>query len=165
MADDTRRPILLSAEHLALLKQGVGVSVASRDAGNLPNLVRAVGHRVEPSGEVTVILSGTDGGGVLANLRANGAVAVVFSQPSTHRTLQVKANRVVIEEARPADLETVAQCREAMAAELTAIGFSGEFARQLLDAEHRDLVAVSFLPESAFDQTPGPKAGAPLAAG
>ena len=28
-----------------------------------------------------------------------------------------------------------------------------------------DLVAISFAPEQAFDQTPGPKAGAPLSGG
>lgn len=164
MPDDARRPLRLSAEHLALLEQGVGVSVASRDAQCLPDLVRAVGHRIEPSGEVAVFLSGTDGAGVLENLRANGAIAVVFSQPTTHRTLQLKAGRVAISAASAADFRTVERCRAAMASELARAGFGGAFARQLLHLEPEHLVAVRFVPETAFDQTPGPKAGAPLAA-
>lgn len=155
--------MMLSAEHLALLGQGVGVSVASRDAGHVPNLVRAVGHRVERSGEVTVFLSRTDGRGVLEDLRANGAIAVVFSQPSTAQTLQLKACRVAIADACAADLDTVARCRDAMSAELVGAGFTREFAQHLLEAAPADIVAVRFMPESAFDQTPGPKAGTRLA--
>lgn len=157
--------MLLFAEHLELLGRGVGVSIASRDASNVPNLVRAIGHRVESSGEVTVFLSRIDGGGVLEDLRANGAIAVVFSQPSTARTLQLKGRGVAIADACAADLATVAACRDAMSAELVGVGFAREFARRLLDAAPADIVAVRFMPESAFDQTPGPKAGAPLAGG
>lgn len=162
MADDHRRASILAAEHLALLGEGVGVSIASRDANHLPDLVRAVGHRVERSGELTVFVSRIDGAGVLENLRANAAIAVVFSQPSTHRTLQVKANRVTISNAGEADLPVVERCREAMAADLARIGFPREFTLRLLSFDPAQLVAVRFRPESAFDQTPGPRAGTPL---
>ncbi|MCC7060815.1 MAG: hypothetical protein IT508_11350 [Burkholderiaceae bacterium] len=163
MPDPTRRPIVLAPEDLALLQRGCGVAVASRDATCLPDLVRGVGQRVEPNGEITVFLSRVDGAGVLANLRENGAIAAVFSQPSTHRTVQMKATRVSIAAATAADVETVERCRAAMSAELHAIGYGPEFARALLACEPADLVAVRFAPESAFDQTPGPKAGAPIA--
>ncbi len=155
--------MLLSAEDLALLNQGLSVSVASRDAGHMPNMVRAVGHRVESSGEVTVFLSRVDGRAVLEDLRDNGAIAVVFSQPSTSRTVQLKGDGVAIATASAGDLAAVAGCREATAAELAVVGFSREFALRLLDAPAEDIVAVRFLPRSAFDQTPGPRAGAPLA--
>lgn len=163
MPDQAHRPLQLAAEQLALLARGVGVSVASRDVSHLPDLVRAVGHRVEPSGEIVVFLSRIDGAGVLANLRANGAVAVVFSQPSTHRTLQLKATRVVIDAVGGADFDTVARCREAMIAELVGLGYAREVGQRLLACEPDELVALRFVPESAFDQTPGPKAGAPVA--
>lgn len=164
MPDPTRPPIALAPEDLALLQRGCGVSVASRDAHHFPDLVRAVGHRLEPGGEITVFLSRSDGASVLANLRENGAIAVVFSHPPSHRTLQMKAGRVAIAPATPADFETVERCRAAMSAELEAIGYGREFARQLLACDPAELVAVRFAPECAFDQTPGPKAGAPLAA-
>lgn len=153
---------LLSPEHLALIESGVGVSIASRDGGMLPNLVRALAGRVEPSGELTVFLSGSDGAGVLADLRANGEIAVVFSRPATHRTLQLKGHGVTIARARPADAVLVRQRTEAMVAELESLGYDGRFARVLLSFEPGDLVAVRFRPESAFDQTPGPRAGAAL---
>ncbi len=162
MVDARRRTSILAAPQLALLREGVGVSIASRDADHLPDLVRGVGHRVERSGQLTVFVSRVDGAGVLANLLANGAIAVVFSQPSTHRTLQVKANRVTISDARKADLATVERCREAMARELVLMGFPHELMRRLLSFDPAQLAAVRLLPESAFDQTPGPRAGTPL---
>lgn len=163
MTDDTRRPIPLADEHLALLRSGVGVSIASRSHDHLPNLMRAIGHRLEPSGEITVFVSRADAAGVLDDLRANGAIAVVFSQPTTNRTLQMKGALVTIAAASDADLRAALSCREATAAELQAVGFGSDFARHLLDFLPEDLVAVRFAPEAAFDQTPGPKAGAQLA--
>lgn len=165
MPDDARRPFVLGPQDLALLQRGCGVSIASRDADHLPDLVRGVGQRVEPGGEITVFVSRVDGAGVLENLRDNGAIAVVFSQPSTHRTVQMKAIGVAIAPANAADLETVERCCAAMAAELTSVGYGTVFAHQLLACQPEDVVAVRFVPECAFDQTPGPRAGAPLAAG
>ena len=153
---------LLEPEHLALIESGVGVSIGSRDARLLPNLVRALAGRIEPSGELTVFLSGADGAGVLADLRASGEIAVVFSRPSTHRTLQVKGRGVTISPARPADAVLVAQRVEAMVNELESQGFEGRLVRALLAVKSGDLVAVRFQPLCAFDQTPGPRAGAPL---
>jgi adenylate cyclase len=153
---------LLDTEHLALIDGGAGVSVASRDCALLPNLVRALGGRVEPSGEISVVLSGSDGASVLADLRASDAIAVVFSQPSTHRTLQLKGRGVSIDAASPADLALVRRRIDAMAGELAAVGFSGRFARGLLSFAPEDLRVVRFRPDSAFEQTPGPRAGAVL---
>lgn len=165
MPDPTRPAPLLAPEVVALLQRGCGVSIGSRDANLVPDLVRGVGQRVEPDGEITVFLSRIDGARVLANLRDNGAIAVVFSQPSTHFTLQVKARRVAIGEVTPVDIETVERCRAAMSAELAAIGYAPGMAQRLLACEPGDLVGLRFRPESAFDQTPGPKAGMPLGAG
>jgi len=165
MPDDPRPRFVLAPQDLAFLQRGCGVSIASRDAEHLPNLVRGVGHRVEPGGEITVFASRVDGAGVLENLRDNGAIAVVFSQPSTHRTVQMKGDGVAVAPATAADLETVERCCAAMAAELTSVGYGTVFAHQLLACEPQDVVAVRFVPECAFDQTPGPRAGAPLAAG
>ena len=153
---------LLDPEHLALIDGGVGVSIASRDHALLPNLMRALGGRVEPSGELSVLLSAIDGASVLADVRASDTIAVVFSQPSTHRTLQLKGRGISIEGASPSDVALVQRRIDAMVDELEAVGLSGRFARELLSFERDDLLVVRFRPDSAFDQTPGPRAGVAL---
>jgi len=107
---------LLDPEHLALIDGGAGVSVASRDRALLPNLVRALGGRVEPSGEISVFLSGTDGASVLADLHASDTIAVVSSQPSTHRTLQLKGRGVSIAAASRSRMASRRQCMPARTA-------------------------------------------------
>jgi hypothetical protein len=42
------------------------------------------------------------------------------------------------------------------------LGYTAAFGRALLDFDAADLVAVAFTPKTAFRQTPGPNAGAPL---
>jgi hypothetical protein len=42
------------------------------------------------------------------------------------------------------------------------VGYGPQFAAAMLSAPLDDVVAVQFTPESAYDQTPGPRAGAPL---
>ena len=42
------------------------------------------------------------------------------------------------------------------------MGFGAEYSNALLAAREDDLVAVTFLPDAAFEQTPGPRAGATI---
>ena len=54
---------------------------------------------------------------------------------------------------------------EAFTVEIGSIGFAPRVAGTILQAEPDDVVGVRFTPQAAFDQTPGPRAGEPLAAG
>ncbi|MCD6680562.1 MAG: pyridoxamine 5'-phosphate oxidase family protein [Burkholderiaceae bacterium] len=144
---------------LALLDLGIGVSIASRDANGLPDLVRALGATRNASGTITVYVSGRDARDVLDNLRRNGAIAVVFSQPTTHRTVQVKADAVSIEAATDADVVLAQQRIRAMAAELERHGYERGFTERMLSFDPADLTLVRLRPEEIFDQTPGPQAG------
>lgn len=154
---------LIDDELAAFLQSGVSTHVASRDAANLPLLVRGVGCRVAPDRtRVTVFLRASQCGRMLADFAANGAIAFVASQPSTHRTVQLKGTDAAVEPARPADRLLVESQRAALADDLVTIGFDRSFPETLLGGEAADLVAVSFTPSAAFVQTPGPGAGAPL---
>ncbi|HXG29003.1 MAG TPA: pyridoxamine 5'-phosphate oxidase family protein [Nevskiales bacterium] len=153
----------LDAELAGFVTGGVTVIAASRDAGNCPNLVRARGCRVSPDGRrVTVFLDGPQSTSLLADWRANGRVAVVFTRPSTHRSVQLKGRDAAIEPLAEGDHAIVARYRDLLAEELATIGYGHGFTAALLAADHDALVALSFTPEAAFSQTPGPGAGAPL---
>jgi hypothetical protein len=153
----------LPPDLVAMMARGVSVIVAARDAGLRPSLMRAVGSRVEADGrDITVYLSRPQSRQLLEDLAANGHIAVVFSEPSTHRTVQLKASRVDMRGAGEADAAVLERYLRSMENEIRQVGFAPPLTRAMLAHRLQDVVAVRFTPEQAFDQTPGPRAGTPL---
>ncbi len=100
---------------------------------------------------------------VLQCIRENGAVAAVFTEPTTHRTVQVKGRDAVQVPLEAGDLDLVVAYREAFAQELGRIGFQHAMIGTLLAFPAAEIAGIRFTPAEAYSQTPGPKAGAPLA--
>jgi hypothetical protein len=160
---DPQSPRLLSPAHVALIAKGVSVIAASHDLANRPSIMRAVGSSITPDGRsITVFMSRPQARQLLADVASTGHIAVVFSQPSSHRSVQVKGVRASIREGGPEDLPVLHRYLKSMERELALISLGPEFARTMLSHRVEDLVAITFEPVSAFDQTPGPKAGAQL---
>lgn len=154
---------LIDPEHAAFMTGAVSISVGSRDADHLPNLTRAFGCRVSADRRrVTVFVSTAQSRDVLADLRTNGAVAAVFTQPATHRTVQFKGRDAAVEPLADGDLARIERYREAFVAHLVPLGFSDLAIRMLVDCPAHELAAIAFTPCAAFSQTPGPHAGTPL---
>jgi hypothetical protein len=157
------QPNLLPPDLLAMIERGVSVNVASRDAALRPSLMRAVGSSVADGGRsITVFVSRRQSRQLVQDIAATGHVAVVFSEPSTHRTVQIKATRATLRNAVPADEAVLARYLASMEHELRLIGLPPEIPRTMLAHRVDDVVAVTFEPELAFDQTPGPRAGTRL---
>lgn len=153
----------LSAEHIALIDSGVSAIVASRDTAHRTSLMRAVGASIAPDGSrISVYLNRSASAQLLTDLRSSGQIAVVFSEPSSHRTVQVKAGGVELREATSADRPLLQRYLQAMEKQLERIGFGPRYTRAMLSHSPDDVVVVTFRPEQAFDQTPGPRAGASL---
>jgi hypothetical protein len=149
--------------HAAFMESGVSVHVASRDPANVPSVARAVGCRVAPDrGRVTIFVSAAQAPELIRDLRASGKAAAVFSQPSTHRTIQIKGDDASVGALIEGDLARIAAYADALVRDLQALGYSEAFGRALVECDPADLVAVAFTPKAAFRQTPGPNAGAPL---
>jgi len=156
-------PALLAPEHIALIDKGVSAIVASRDAALRPSLMRAVGTGISADGtQLTVFVTRSQSRQLLQDIAANGEVAVVFSQPTSHRTVQLKARRATLRAATEADRPLLQRYLASMEQEIGAIGHAPIFVRAMLAHRLDDVVAIGFAPEQAFDQTPGPRAGAPL---
>ena len=157
---------LVPADLLAMMMRGVSVNVASRDLAMRPSLMRAVGSSVAADGRtITVYLSRRQSRQLVQDVAATGCIAAVFSEPATHRTVQVKATRAVLRNAEPADEPVLAAYLASMEHEIQRVGHPPALTRAMLAHRLEDVVAISFEPEQAFDQTPGPKAGARLAGG
>jgi hypothetical protein len=154
---------LINAEHAAFIQGGVSICVGGCNAANTPSVARALGCRVASGlDKVTVFLAAPQSSALLNDLRANGAIAVVFNQPSTHRSIQLKGRDAVVDAPATDDMRIVEHHREAFVGELRPMGYDPRLIRTLLSCAPEDLVAVHFTPYAAFTQTPGPRAGEPL---
>lgn len=156
---------LLSPEHIAMIDKGVSAIVASRNAAQRPSLMRAVGAGIAADGsELTVYVSRNQSRQLLQDVAATGHVAVVFSEPLSHRTVQVKARRAELRAATDSDRPLLSRYLRSMEHEVGCVGYDAVFVRAMLAFDLDDVVAIRFTPTEAYDQTPGPKAGSALPA-
>jgi hypothetical protein len=131
--------------------------------GNVPEITRVAGCRVSPDRrEVTIYLVEAQGRELLDHLAANPTIAVVFTKPSTHRTVQLKGTDARVHPVRPQDAVDVDRQVAIFDAELHSLGFPDRFGWVLAGGSPLGLAAVTFTPSKAFVQTPGPSAGAAL---
>lgn len=157
---------VLTADVLEFLQHRVMVSVASRNEEHLPSVVRCVGFRVlAATQQLAVYVVARHAERLLADVRATGLVAVVFSEPSTHRTLQFKASDASIGPLEEGDWPAIAAYAELAVAELTPLGYPEAWVRKVFECTPAQVQAVRLTPASAYAQTPGPRAGAHIAGG
>ena len=162
MTDDTET-VLLDATRADFLTHHVSILVGSCSADCVPSVVRAYGCRVAPDRRsITVFLSVAQSQQVLRDLRAGGGIAVVFSRPRTHETVQLKGARAQIVPLADGDRETMRAYGQSFSEEVGAVGFGAPFQHAIMFGVEDEAVAVSFAPTAAFEQTPGPSAGQPL---
>jgi len=153
---------LLDEAAATFIRQRTSISVAARDADNLPDIARASGCLASADRRrLTVFLCPDQAAHVLDCLRDNGAIAVAVTRPSTHQTLQFKGRVVEIAPMSAADRAALAAYLESFVDEIGLLGYRAEFARAVVPHAD-DCLAVTFEPTALFDQTPGPKAGEAL---
>lgn len=154
---------MIDEELAAFMTRGVSIIAASRGPDNAPTIARATGCRLSPDrARVTLLLARSQAGALLAATEATGAISVVFSQPSTHRTIQLKGADARVAPAAAGDEALAARYADAFAAEVCPLGYSEQLMRAMVWAPEGDLATLTFSPSAAFDQTPGPRAGSVL---
>lgn len=154
---------LFDAELAAFMQRGISLNLAGCGADLAPSVARAVGCRIDAGRtSVRLLVSQVQAACVLAHVRANGKLAAVFSEPATHRTVQLKAVDAVVEAAGADDLAAVARYRDAFVAHLEPLGFPPAIMGAMLACPDGDLCAIRFTPAEAFSQTPGSGAGQAL---
>jgi hypothetical protein len=157
---------LIDASQIAFMCGGVSISIATCGDDGMPQLVRGIACKVAGDGrEVTVFVPAEKSLAAQRDIAANGAIAVTFSQPSTHRTIQLKSRDAHIADLPPDGPALVDAYCDAFIAEVGQIGFKAPMVRSLLSCPPGQLVALSFCPGEAYSQTPGPNAGKALKAG
>lgn len=143
----------------------VSISVASRDAANVPAIVRALGTRVNGDrSSIAVFVARSQADEVLRNVGDSGTVAVVWSRPSTNRTVQFKGRDARVEAPAAGDADLVAAHAARFVDEIVALGYPDYLPRTLVASSVDDLAVIAFTPTDGYAQTPGPDAGARLPA-
>jgi hypothetical protein len=151
---------IVTDDDVRFMQGGVSISVASRDRRFVPSLARSAGCRLSPDHRhVTILLLRSQARQLLRDVADTGAIAVVFSEPSTHRTIQLKGSDARIDTVQPADTAVADGHRTAFADDIIPLGYVRELAYAIHGFTPDDLVAVTFTPTDIFQQTPGPGAG------
>lgn len=146
----------------AFCQSGVGIALASTDRSGRPVVGRGLSCRVAADGQLRIVLRESSNTGLLRAIRDGARIAATFSQPTTHRSIQLKAAGAAIVPVAVADGPAALAQTSAFRAELVAVGYSAAFAAGYTGFEPHDLGTIEFLPEEAFVQTPGPSAGSAL---
>lgn len=157
----------LNSALVAFLTSHLSIHVAASDGNGIATLVRGLGCRIaddEPS-RVRLLMSRPQSEPVLRAVDANGRIAAVFSEPESHRTIQLKGVDARQESPEAADHALLSPYIDEMSRRLKAIDTPEPFVRALLACSPGELAVVSFTPQDLFGQTPGPKAGERLADG
>lgn len=166
MGETARAEPVLDADHAAFMQGGVSVIVASRNPSLVADVVRGCGCRVSRDRRrVTVLVEPGRSSELLENIRVTGMIALVCSRPSTHRTIQLKGTDAQIVPVTAADRRIADRHLGAWVDELVSVGYEPEFAAAVRGRAETGLAAIAFTPTSAFEQTPGPAAGARLGPG
>lgn len=142
---------------IELFESGSSIVVGTRDAKLLPEVARAGGARVDRTADrITVFLAQSTASRTLANLAANGAIAVSFTHVFSHRAIQTKGKVVSVGPAAESDRDVVKHYMSAWAEILYLTGIPRAVT---LQCASWPAVAITFDVTETFNQTPGPKAG------
>jgi hypothetical protein len=126
-------------------------------------MARCLGCRVSTDRKlVTLLVPKSRSRELLEALTLTHQIAVVFSEPSTHRTIQLKGTDAVAAQVQKKDASLSKSYADAFVAEVCPLGYSEGPIRALVTCDDADLQAITFHPCNAFLQTPGPRAGEPL---
>ena len=149
---------------IAFLKdRRVAVSIASRSDQCIPSVTRAIGYRVSADRrQFAIFVVARQSERLLADLRSTAQAAVVFTEPSTHKSVQVKGNDARITPLEEGDWPVINAYADDLVAEICPLGYPEPLIRKMTECTPQQVVAVRFSPTAAFGQTPGPRAGAAL---
>lgn len=147
-----------------LLEDGVATVLGTRDADLVPEVARGWGVRVLPDRNTVELCVGLPSTRrTLANLAANGQLAVTCVRPSDYRQVQLKGRLLSTLPPTPEDRAWVERHRRAFTSQVAGVGIAAALAPRFWNHDDPEaLVKIRFAIEEAYDQTPGPDAGRKL---
>ena len=109
----------------------VAVSIASRSEHCIPSVTRALGYRISADRSEFAIFVPRQAERVLADLRTTAQAAVVFTEPSTHRSVQVKGNDARITPLEEGDWPVISAYADDLVTEICPLGYPEPLIRKM----------------------------------
>lgn len=153
---------VLTPDLAEFCQSGVSICLGSRARLGGPVVGYGLACRIDSAGRVRILLHRPSNGPILQAIARGAAIAATFSKPFNHRAMQLKAARATVAEPTETDALVSGDQTAALAADLVDVGYAPAFAQGYVAFEPAELAAIDFLPERAFVQTPGPRAGSAL---
>jgi predicted pyridoxine 5'-phosphate oxidase superfamily flavin-nucleotide-binding protein len=152
---------LIDDEVKAFIEAPCSLIVGTVDDDGLPDATRAWGVEVQPGGRQLRLLVATNADVTLANLTANGRIALTATDFLTNESTQLKGRVGAVEERTSADrIRFDAYCARCIQILTDVDRAPAELVGRMIPP---GVVACMMTVEQVFDQTPGPAAGAQLA--
>jgi hypothetical protein len=144
-----------------LIRQGVTVVIATRDAVMRAQIARAWGPEVlDKHGPVRLCVEAPEGSATARNLVEHPEIAVTFTRPSTYQSIQLKGLTIELRPPTDDELRRVDEHQVTFSAEVRQVGIPLRLVPRLID--RASLVSVTLAVDELFDQTPGRAAGTPI---
>ena len=142
------------------IKGNIAVFVGAVDADGVPSCCRGIALDTTDNFEsATVYVPVATSQDVVANVATTRRIAVVFVEPLSHSSVQLKGVTRGVRVAPPSDQPLVEGALHRFADVLDTIGLPRRITHSMA---HWPAFAIDFSVEEIFDQTPGPKAGSAL---
>jgi hypothetical protein len=133
----------LADDVIRFVESGVSITAGSRDARCVPSMARVLGCRVEPDGSTLQFwMVASQSAQLRLDCRTSDRLVAVFSQPSTHRTLQIKGDSVAEIPVTAADRIVIEEHIRGFGAEVAPMGFGRTFTQAFFQHEADDVVAL-----------------------
>lgn len=142
------------------IESGVSILIGTRDAKAIPYAMRGVGVKVhEGRRTLTVFAPDAPGARALENLRATKRIALTFTRPLDHRSIQVKGTVTGMRPGKEEELPLLEKYLEGWAEHVELVGLPRALGSRL---SYWPATAIDVALESLYQQTPGPSAGTRL---
>ena len=150
----------LPPDLISFLEQGMSIHMGTCNARLEPSGARVVAVKVDDDHEhLYAYVTTADAGAVVANLEDNGQAALAFARPADDRACQIKGTFVSQRPAEPVELAEVQRQWNGFLAQLKMVGIPEAATARWTSWP---CVVIRLRVTAAFDQTPGPDAGARL---
>lgn len=148
---------------LDFVHRGLSINAASRDLRFIPSISKALACRMLPEmQEVRIFVDAAQASRLLADVASCQRIAVTFSLPSSHRTIQIKGNSAKQIAPEAGDLDYTQRYIQRISLDLQTLGYPAALVARYLHLDPEQLTVISFQPDSIFEQSPGEKAGEPM---
>lgn len=147
---------------MGFIQSGVSIIVGVVGPDGRARAGRALATRVVADGVIRLMYPNEGNDAITASAQEGGPIAATFSAPMSHRTIQLKAGSSFTAQLEHEDRVCVDHQMDAFASVLSMLGFPPYFLKAFCDNRSQSISVLCFVPQFAFEQTPGPGAGSEL---